>query len=149
MRAVVQRVTKASVAVEKKEVATIGQGLLVLLGIHVDDTQIECDYLIKKLLHLRIFKDEEGKMNKSIQDVRGEVLLVSQFTLYANTQKGNRPSFIQAMHPEPAEKLFAAIVEKFRIEYSRVQVGIFGAEMQVCLCNDGPVTIIIETKSNS
>lgn len=147
MRAVVQRVSKASVTVDNQEVASIGKGFLVLLGIKKDDTEKESDYLIQKLLHLRIFDDEQGIMNKNIQEIQGDVLLVSQFTLYAQTEKGNRPSYVQAMPADNAHILFVSFIEKFRQFYSKVQTGVFRADMHVSLCNDGPITIIMESKA--
>ena len=145
MKAVIQRTSKASVTVEGREVATIGIGFLVLIGIGIDDMQEDADYIIKKIIGLRIFDDTEGRINKSLADVDGEVLLVSQFTLYADTKSGNRPSFIKAMPPQEALPFFDTFVAKFRTQYPKTKTGIFGANMQVALINDGPITIIIDS----
>ncbi|MFC1841462.1 D-aminoacyl-tRNA deacylase [Candidatus Dependentiae bacterium] len=146
MRAIIQRVTSASVSVDDTLVSQIGVGLLVLLGIKDDDTQKDQEYIAKKMLNLRIFSDEQGKMNKSIQDISGELLLVSQFTLYGDCRKGNRPSFVKAMPPQKAEVFYNAFVEHVRKIYPRVKEGAFGAYMQVTLVNDGPVTILIDSQ---
>ncbi len=148
MRVVVQRVSEASVKVEGKVVGAIQQGLLVLVGIEHEDTSADADWLIGKLLGLRIFSDEEGKMNLSVQDVNGELLVISQFTLHAATKKGNRPSFIKAAPPEKAIPLYTYFIEQVESIYQReVKRGIFGADMKVALINDGPVTIIMDSKS--
>jgi D-tyrosyl-tRNA(Tyr) deacylase len=139
MRAVVQRVSSASVAVDGEQVASIGQGLLVLLGVRVGDDEAKADKLAAKLGALRVFGDEDGKMNLSIRDVGGEVLVVSNFTVYGDARKGNRPSFIEAARPEEAERL----VERVR-EALEAQGGRFGARMEVGLVNDGPVTLVID-----
>ena len=144
MRLVVQRVSSASVVVEDQRISAISNGLLVLVGIHKDDTFKAAEYLARKLLRLRIFQDQDDKMNLSLQDVDGELLLVSQFTLYGDTTKGNRPSFIDAMRPEQAAPFFDAFVQLMHKIYSKVQTGQFGAHMKVHLINDGPVTILIE-----
>lgn len=144
MKFIIQRVTKAGVNVNNKEVGEIQKGYLVLIGITHQDTKETADYLIKKLINLRIFKDENNKMNLSIKDIEGELLLVSQFTLYADCSEGNRPSFTQAASPEYAEELYNYIVEECKKKVDKVETGIFGANMQVELINDGPVTIIIE-----
>lgn len=146
MKLVIQRVTEASVAVENQIVGKIGKGLLVFLGIHKGDSAEKIDWLIQKLIHLRIFSDEEGKMNLSIQEIHGSFLIVSQFTLYANCQTGRRPSFIETMEPKQATALYDQFIEKLRMAYekSRVQTGQFGANMAVSLINDGPLTFIIE-----
>lgn len=147
MRAVVQRVAEASVSVDEKINGEIGKGLLVLLGITNDDTQEDIDYLVRKICGLRIFSDFNGKMNLSIQDIGGELLVVSQFTLYAQTKKGNRPSYIDAAKPEIAIALYEAFVSSLsRKRNKEIVTGIFGADMQVKLVNDGPVTIIIDSK---
>jgi D-tyrosyl-tRNA(Tyr) deacylase len=140
MRALVQRVSSASVAVDGKEVASIGAGLLVLLGVHRDDGPEQADRLARKLLALRIFEDDDGKMNLPVGEVAGEVLCVSQFTLYGDVRKGNRPSFVDAAPPEQAEPLYERVREALR-----AQGGRFGARMSVALVNDGPVTLLVES----
>ena len=146
MRIVVQRVSEASVRIDEKIVGSISQGLMVLVGIETTDVQSDADYLVQKLLNLRIFSDEEGKMNLSIQDVSGELLVVSQFTLHASTKKGNRPSYIRAARPEQAIPLYSYFIEQAQKELqSKIQTGEFGADMKVSLLNDGPVTIIIDS----
>ena len=144
MKFVIQRVKNAKVDVNEKTVGSIQKGFLVLIGIKDTDTKLEADYLIKKLINLRIFEDENEKMNLSIKDVKGELLLVSQFTLYGDCSNGNRPSFTQAAKPQKANELYEYIIEGCKKEIPNVQTGIFGADMQVNLLNDGPVTIIIE-----
>ncbi len=147
MRIVIQKVSRASVAVEKKTVATIGKGLLVLLGIEDADTDDDIDWLVKKMVQLRIFDDENGVMNLSVQDVDGDVLIVSQFTLHASTKKGNRPSYIRASKPEFAVPMYEKFILKTEENLGKkVETGIFGAMMEVSLVNDGPVTIIIDSK---
>ena len=148
MRAVIQRVSEASVVIGKKKVANINQGLLVFLGIAVEDEKDDAIWLANKIIQLRIFQDEKEVMNKSIMDVNGEIILVSQFTLHAKTKKGNRPSYIKAARPEQAVSLY----EQFKKDLSevignQVQYGELGADMKVSLINDGPVTIIIDTKN--
>lgn len=145
MRLLVQRVSKASVEVDNKIIGKIDKGFLVFLGItHKDEEEI-ADYLVKKLLNLRVFEDENGKMNLSLNDVEGQLLIISQFTLYANTKKsGNRPSFTDAAKPEHAEKLYEYFIKKCKEERVNVQTGKFGADMKVELINDGPVTIMLE-----
>lgn len=145
MRAVIQRVKKAEVHVQQICIGKINQGLLILLGIHENDTVKDVDYLVKKISKLRIFEDEQGKMNDSITDIQGSILNVSQFTLYANTKKGNRPSFVEAARPEQAVPLYELFNEKIKQAGINLQTGEFGADMQVSLINDGPVTIIIDT----
>ncbi|WP_427040448.1 D-aminoacyl-tRNA deacylase [Enterococcus hirae] len=147
MRAVVQRVSKASVTIAQQEVGKIDQGLVILLGIHEKDTQDDVDYLVKKIAQMRIFEDEQGKMNRSIEDVEGQILSVSQFTLFADTKKGNRPSFISAARPETAIPLYEAFNEGIRNRGITVATGQFGADMAVSLINDGPVTIIIDSQN--
>lgn len=144
MKFVIQRVRQASVAVGQQTVGSIKQGLLVLIGVGQEDTFEDADKYLKKLLGLRIFEDENGKTNLSLKDVNGELLLVSQFTLYANCKKGNRPSFTEAGNPDSAEKLYKYLIEKAKQQVEVVQTGIFGVEMQVSLINDGPFTIILE-----
>jgi len=147
MRIVIQKVSRASVTVENKTVATIGKGLLVLLGIEDADTDDDIDWLVKKMVQLRIFDDENGVMNLSVQDVAGDVLIVSQFTLHASTKKGNRPSYIRASKPEFAVPMYEKFILKTEENLGKkVGTGIFGAMMEVSLVNDGPVTIIIDSK---
>lgn len=148
MKLVVQRVANAKVEVDNKIVGEINKGFLVLLGITHEDTEKNADYLVEKLLNLRIFTDENYKMNLSIKDIKGELLIVSQFTLYADCRKGNRPSFVEAAKPDKAEKLYEYFIEKCATANIPVKTGIFGAHMQVSLLNDGPVTIILEKNSN-
>ena len=148
MKFVVQRVTEASVAVEGKIVGEIGKGYLVLIGVGEQDTEETADRYLKKLIGLRIFEDADGKTNLSLKDVGGELLLVSQFTLYANCKKGNRPSFIEAGNPEKANALYAYIIQKAKEQVRVVETGIFGANMKVSLVNDGPFTIILENLEN-
>ena len=147
MRAVVQRVSKASVTIDQQEVGKIDQGLVILLGIHEKDTQDDVDYLVKKIAQMRIFEDEQGKMNRSVEDVEGQILSVSQFTLFADTKKGNRPSFTSAARPETAIPLYEAFNEGIRNRGITVATGQFGADMAVSLINDGPVTIIIDSQN--
>lgn len=144
MKIVVQRVNNAKVEVNNEIIGKINKGFLVLVGITHEDTTEIADYLVQKLLNLRIFSDEDDKMNLSIKDINGELLIVSQFTLYANCQRGNRPSFIDAGKPEMAENLYNYFVQKCKNENIKVETGKFGADMQVSLTNDGPVTIILE-----
>ena len=146
MKLVVQRVLNAQVDVDGKTVGKINKGFMVLCGITHEDTEKEADVLARKLCNLRVFEDENGKMNLSIKDVGGELLIISQFTLYADSMSsGNRPSFIAAARPEKAEPLYEYFLDKCRQENIKVEKGIFGAEMKVSLVNDGPVTIILET----
>ncbi|PXX96997.1 D-tyrosyl-tRNA(Tyr) deacylase [Marinifilum breve] len=148
MRVVVQRVSKASVTVEKEVVGKIDEGLMILVGIENEDKEEDADWLSKKLCNLRIFDDEEGVMNKSLLDVKGNILAVSQFTLHAKTKKGNRPSYIAAAKPDISVPLYEYFVEKLRNESgANVETGKFGAHMEVALVNDGPVTILIDTKN--
>lgn len=145
MKFVIQRVTQASVTVNQKVIGSIKQGFLVLIGIGEDDTTEIADKLVKKLMGLRIFEDENGKTNLSLKDIRGELLLVSQFTLYAECKKGNRPSFTKAGKPELANQLYEYIIEACKKEFPVVQTGEFGADMKVSLLNDGPFTIILDS----
>ena len=145
MRALVQRVQRAAVEVEGEAIASIGPGCLVLLGVGPDDGSAQTRYLSEKIAHLRIFEDEAGKTNLSLQDVRGEALVVSQFTLYADTRKGRRPSFIRAAGPAQAEPLVDQFVEMLAAAGVPTCKGAFGAHMQVSLVNDGPMTIWIDT----
>lgn len=149
MKAVIQRVRKASVEVEGNAVGEIGPGLLVLLGVAESDESADLDFLVKKVAAMRIFPDEAGKMNRSVQDAGGAILVVSQFTLIADTAKGNRPSFIGAARPEKAIPYYESFVEKMRAAGITVATGIFGADMQVSLVNDGPVTIVLDSKGAS
>lgn len=148
MRFLVQRVSEAQVEVDEKVVGKISKGYMVLVGIKKGDTVKEADFLIRKLLNLRIFEDENDKMNLSIKEVGGEILLISQFTLYGNTEKGNRPSFIESAKPEEAIPLYEYIINKLR-ENIKVETGIFGAKMDVSLTNHGPVTILLESEAKS
>ena len=145
MRVVLQRVKSASVAVEDEMISEVGPGLLLFVGVAVSDGEAEADWLAEKLAGLRLFNDEEGKMNLSVRDVGGEVLAVSQFTLLADTKKGKRPSFVGAAPPEEAEPLFDYLCERLRaVGVVSVKTGSFGAMMSVALVNDGPVTIVLE-----
>lgn len=144
MKLVVQRVLEANVKVDSKIVGQIAQGFVVLLGVGEHDTKESVDYLVQKLLKLRVFTDEHDKMNLSIQDVKGELLIISQFTLYADCSGGNRPSFINAAKPEQANELYEYFVQECRKSGTKVQTGIFAADMKVSLVNDGPVTILLE-----
>lgn len=144
MRAVIQRVSRAKVTVDGEVTGEIDKGLLVLLGVGVDDNESNAVYLIEKLVNLRIFDDEDGKMNRSLVDVDGGLLVVSQFTLYADTRKGRRPSYIGAADPEMANRLYEYFVSESRKHIGNVQTGRFQAMMDVELVNDGPVTIILE-----
>jgi len=146
MKLVVQRVLNADVSVDNKTVGKINKGFLVLLGITHSDTKEDADYLVRKLINLRVFTDENDKMNLSLQSVNGELLIVSQFTLYAETKKsGNRPSFSDSAKPDIAIPLYEYFIEECKKQVSVVQTGIFGADMKVSLVNDGPVTIILES----
>lgn len=146
MKFVIQRVTHAEVKVEQEIIGSIQNGYLVLIGIAEDDNEEIADKLVKKLLGLRIFADENGKTNLSLKDVNGSLLLISQFTLYADCRKGNRPSFVNAGNPEKANELYEYIIEKCRDEVPDVQTGSFGADMKITLLNDGPFTIILDSK---
>lgn len=148
MKAVIQRVSSASVTIEGEIVANIQNGLLLLIGVEDADTQEDIDWLTSKIANLRIFGDENHVMNLSLKDTHGDVIVVSQFTLHANTKKGNRPSYIKAAKPEIAIPLYENFVSKMELEIGKkVQTGRFGADMKVALLNDGPVTIIIDTKN--
>ena len=144
MRAVVQRVKQTTLKVDGELISEIPFGLTVFLGVKIGDTETEADYLVKKIAGLRIFEDEQGKMNLSVKDVGGEVLLVSQFTLYGDCSHGNRPSFTLAERPEPAEPLYEYAVETLKSYDIPVKKGVFGADMQISQYNDGPVTILLE-----
>ena len=144
MKLVIQRVSQASVAIDDRIIGEIGKGFLVLIGVGKDDTKETADKYIRKMLGLRIFEDENGKTNLSLKDVDGQLLLVSQFTLYASCRKGNRPSFIEAGDPETAEALYEYMTRQCRREIPVVETGEFGAEMKVSLVNDGPFTIVLD-----
>ncbi|MEI3614822.1 D-aminoacyl-tRNA deacylase [Pseudogracilibacillus sp. SO30301A] len=146
MRAVIQRVKHANVKVENEVIGDIKNGLVVLLGITHEDTEADINALVQKLIHLRIFEDEENKLNNSLVDIQGKILSISQFTLYADVRKGRRPSFINAAKPKYAETLYELFNDQLRKENINVETGTFGAMMEVELVNDGPVTIILETK---
>lgn len=146
MKAVIQRVSQAKVTIDQTTVGEITHGFMILLGIHQEDNESDVEYLVRKISKLRVFEDHEGKMNQSIQEVAGSILSISQFTLYADTKKGNRPSFIEAARPEVAIPLYELFNEKLKSENIPVETGEFGADMQVALTNDGPVTIIIDTR---
>lgn len=146
MRAVIQRVNFSSVEVDGKIVGKIEKGLNVLLGITKDDSEEDIKYLRDKIVNLRIFEDETDKMNKSLKDVGGELLIISQFTLYGDCRKGRRPNFMSALNGEEAEKLYDEFVNQCKEEVEKVETGIFGANMKVSIENDGPVTIIIDSK---
>jgi len=146
MRLVIQRVSEASVTIDGTLHGAVGKGLLVLLGIEEADGPEDAEWLIQKLINLRIFSDEEGKMNCSLTDVSGALLIVSQFTLHASTKKGNRPSFIKAARPEQAVPLYEAFIASCR-KFVPVETGVFGADMKVALVNDGPVTITMDSKN--
>ena len=148
MRIVIQRVSRASVKVADETVGKIDNGLLVFLGISHDDQEEDVHWLAKKLMNLRIFNDDEGKMNLSLNDVDGEVLMVSQFTLYASTKKGNRPSFVKSANPNLGKRLYDYFIDYLNKEYKiSLATGVFGAMMEIELLNDGPVTIIMDSKN--
>lgn len=148
MRAVIQRVTEATCAVEGRQTGAIGIGFVVLLGIEDADTAEDLDWLAAKITGLRIFGDQDGLMNKALADVDGDILLISQFTLFASTKKGNRPGFTRAARPEKAVPLYEMMITKLSSLINKeIQTGIFGADMKINLVNDGPVTIIIDTKN--
>ena len=146
MRLVIQRVKRASVTIDNNIVGKINQGFMVLVGLGEGDTEEDMKYCMDKMINLRVFEDEEGKMNLALKSIEGELLLISQFTLYADTRKGNRPSFIKAMHPSTAEPMFNKFVEDVRAQGIKTETGEFGADMKVELINDGPVTIIIDSE---
>lgn len=146
MRAVLQRVTRSKVVVDGEIVGSIGKGLNVLLGISKDDTMEDIPYLKDKIINLRIFEDEEGKMNRSLLDVGGEILLISQFTLYGDCRKGRRPNFMDALGGNEAKKIYDEFVKSLKETGIKVETGIFGAHMEVTIENDGPVTLIVESK---
>ena len=148
MKVVIQRVSSASVTIETEIVANIQSGLLVLVGIEDDDSQEDINWLSQKIINLRIFADDNGVMNLSVKDIEGELIIVSQFTLHASTKKGNRPSYIKASKPDIAIPMYEKFVKQMELELGKkIQTGKFGADMKVALVNDGPVTIIIDSKS--
>jgi D-aminoacyl-tRNA deacylase len=148
MKIVIQRVLSASVTIDDKIIAEIQKGLLILVGIEDADNQEDIDWLISKIVNLRIFGDENHVMNLSVKDIDGEILVVSQFTLHASTKKGNRPSYIKASKPEIAIPMYENFLQKLRFEFGKpIQTGVFGADMKVSLINDGPVTIVIDSKN--
>lgn len=149
MRLLIQRVQEARVLIQKQLYSEIGSGLLVLLGIHKEDDASQIKWLINKLVHLRIFGDKEGKMNLSVKDIGGQILVVSQFTLYGNCLNGRRPDFIHAAPPSIALPLYQQFIDQLSQEVPQVQTGVFGAEMQIALINDGPVTFLIESDKKS
>ena len=147
MRWVIQRVSSASVSIDGQVFGSIEKGYLILVGIGKDDTREKADKFIRKMINLRIFEDENGKINRSLTDVSGSVLLVSQFTLYADISHGNRPGFTQAGDPAMSEDLYNYIVKTCRTQLPHVESGVFGADMQVSLCNDGPFTIVMDDEA--
>ena len=148
MRAVIQRVSQASVVSDGILTGDIGKGLLILLGIEHDDNKEDTEWLVDKIRQMRIFSDEEGKMNLSVEDVKGQIMLISQFTLHASTKKGNRPSFIKAARPEHAINIYNYFKEMLELKTEKnIPSGIFGSDMKISLINDGPVTIIIDSKN--
>ncbi len=150
MKVVVQRVSQAILSIKNQQYATIGCGMVVLIGIEAADTIEDIEWLANKMVNLRIFNDDEGIMNKSLMDIEGELLLVSQFTLHASTKKGNRPSYIKAARPETAIPMYKKMIEKLNdLLKTPIETGEFGANMQVSLINDGPVTIVIDTKNKA
>ncbi len=146
MRLLVQRVSRAQVSVNGEITGKIGEGLLVLVGVTHSDTIKDVEYLVERVEKLRIFNDEEGKMNKSLRDINGSMLIISQFTLYADTRKGNRPGYSDAARPELANELYEKFIEKIAEKNITYGCGIFGADMDVDFCNQGPVTILLESK---
>jgi D-tyrosyl-tRNA(Tyr) deacylase len=146
MRAVVQRVSSSKVEVDQQTVGEIGAGLLVLLGVAREDEQADADYLAEKIINLRVFRDDAGKMNRSLADTSGAMLVVSQFTLYADARKGRRPSYLDAAEPDKANALYEYFVSRVRAHGIKVETGIFQAMMQVHLVNDGPVTILLDSQ---
>ena len=145
MRAVIQRVSSASVSVEGEVVSSIGKGLLILVGFHRDDKISDCEYIINKSIGLRIFEDAKGLMNLSVSDIGGEILVVSQFTLYADSRAGKRPSFSTSMSSNEADGFYDSFIKKFKESFSSLKCGVFGADMEVKLTNSGPVTILLDS----
>lgn len=146
MRAVVQRVAKGSVEIEGKVVGSIGKGLMVLLGVSENDTMDDVNYMADKVVNLRVFDDEEGKMNYSLLDIKGELLVVSQFTLYGDCRKGRRPNYMAAAKPEKADELYQEFVKACKAYQVKTETGVFQADMQVNIINDGPVTLILDSE---
>lgn len=147
MRIIIQRVSQAEVSIVNEQPSSIKTGYLVLLGIHQTDETVDADYLINKLVKLRLFADEEGKMNRSITDINGEILVISQFTLFADTKKGNRPSFIEAARPEKAIPMYNYFIDNLsKLLPQPCKTGVFGADMKINLTNDGPVTIVMDSR---
>lgn len=149
MKVVIQRVSEAHVKVNGKIVGEVNNGLMLLIGIDEEDAEADADWLIQKILNLRIFPDEEGKLNLSVSDVKGEILCISQFTLIADYKKGNRPSFIKAAKPDKAILLFEYFKKEIAQSQLKIEAGIFGADMKVSLVNDGPVTIVMDSKTKA
>ena len=145
MRAVIQRVTNASVSIAGSTIGSIGRGFLILLGVGQNDSEVQVERLWSKIFKMRIFGDDEGKTNLALSDIGGEVLVISQFTLYANCRRGNRPSFTEAGAPDEAKRLYELFIERARTDVAHVASGEFGADMQVQLVNDGPFTIVLDT----
>lgn len=146
MKIIIQRVKKASVSVKEETIAKINAGFLLLVGVGLEDSQEDIDYAVRKIINMRIFSDENDKMNLAIQDIKGSILSISQFTLFANTKKGNRPSFTEAENPERAKQIYQKLNQKLS-KFVNVKEGLFGEDMQISLINDGPVTIILDTKN--
>lgn len=146
MRAVIQRVNNASCVIDDKVISYIDKGLLVLLGISKEDTKSDMDYILSKLVGLRIFEDHNGKMNLSIKDIGASILLISQFTLYGDARKGRRPSFSDAARPEKAEAIYNELIEMIEFENINIKTGVFGEDMKINLQNDGPVTILLDSQ---
>ena len=149
MKIVIQRLTESYVEVNKQIVGKINQGLMLLIGIDETDTQDDANWLIQKILNLRIFSDQDGKLNLSVLDIKGELLCISQFTLIAEYKTGNRPSFIKAMNPDGAIKLFEYFKDELKKSQLKIESGIFGADMKISLINDGPVTIVMDSKTKN
>lgn len=147
MRVVIQRVSEASVKVDNKIVGEIGKGLMLLIGVDESDENSDADWLVKKILDVRVFSDDEGKMNHSVKDINGEILCISQFTLISDYKKGNRPSYIKAARPEKAIPLFEYFKDEMKKSGLKTESGIFGADMKVSLINDGPVTLVFDSKT--
>lgn len=145
MKAVIQRVSHASVVVDSEKVGSCNEGYMILLGVAEGDTEAEAELLAKKIVNLRIFEDENGKMNRSIKDIDGEILVISQFTLLANYRHGNRPDFLASAKPDAAKRLYEYFMALLSLEVRRVEAGIFGAHMEVSLLNNGPVTIVMDS----
>ena len=147
MRVVIQRVSEASVKVDNQIVGEIGKGLMLLIGVDESDENSDADWLVKKILDVRVFSDDEGKMNHSVKDINGEILCISQFTLISDYKKGNRPSYIKAARPEKAIPLFEYFKDEMKKSGLKTESGIFGADMKVSLINDGPVTLVFDSKT--